>query len=581
MDKLKLLRKEMEKNGLDGFVVPMSDEFNNEYVPAHSRRLEWLTGFTGSAGLAIVLKNKAAFFTDGRYTLQASAQVSASYKKYNISEISPAKWVQKNLPKNGTLGINLWLHTENNFQQYNKLCSEAGIKINPCGDLFSRIWKNRPDTASGNIFIHDIKYSGQSSDNKIKNIVKVLKGKKAEFAIITAPDSICWLLNIRGADLPHTPIVLCYAIISKTGKVSLYLLDKNSMSKGVKKHLGKNVVIKSIEDDFEGDIKALKNKPVLVDPASSPAAIFDLLKKAKIVRETDPCILPKSCKNKTEIEGIKKAHIRDGSALCKFFHWLEENVDSGKVNEISAADKLEAIRSKNDNFHSLSFDTIAGFAGNGAIVHYRATPKSNKKIKKDGILLLDSGAQYLDGTTDVTRTIATAKPTAEQKRNFTLVLKGHIALATAKFKKGTTGSELDRLARQFLKKEGLDYDHGTGHGVGCFLSVHEGPQRISKVPNKVPLVPGMVISNEPGYYKEGEYGIRIENLVTVIPAGKNFLKFETLTQAPIDASLIDKKILTQKEIDWVNDYHKNVRAKVSPLLDVRTREWLKDKTKEI
>ena len=580
-NKLTALREQIAKQGLDGYVVPMADAFQSEFVPLSDRRLGWLTGFTGSAGLAVVLKDKAAFFTDGRYTLQAEQEVPEDYTRYNISEMPPQCWLQEQASANAKVGFDPWLFT---VAQWRRLCSTEnppGYILQPCPNLISDIWQDRPAPGVGSVFIHNIEYSGEGAENKVNTITKNLD--KNAVMLLCQPESINWLLNIRGYDLPCTPVVLCYAILYADGTVDLYI-DMAKITDEVRQVLGKKVRVQGLDTILEG-INGLKGKVVMCDPQETPMALAIALERVGLVPQykVNPCLLAKACKNSVEIEGTKQAHIRDGAAVCKFLHWLEQALKNGEmVTEISAAEKLEAFRSEGEHFQSVSFETIAGYGANGAIVHYRAEKASCATLRKEGLFLLDSGGQYLDGTTDITRTIALGKPTAEQKKHFTLVLKGHIALAQAVFPKGTTGSQLDSLARQFLWQEGLDYDHGTGHGVGYFLNVHEGPQRISKLPNTVALKPGMIISNEPGYYKAGEYGIRIENLVLVEQADKKgFLKLRTLTAAPIDWSLVEKSLLAEDEKLWLKQYYKWLVEVLVSQLDKEVAAWLNYTTNAI
>lgn len=571
MDRLKTLRGEIAKAKLDGFLVPMADAFQSEYAPAESRRLEWLTGFTGSAGSAVVLAKKAAFFTDGRYTLQAAKQVDKKAFAIFSDAITPAQWLQANAKK-ATIGYDPWLYTPT---QLKNLQGEYTLK--PVVNLIDGIWRDRPSGSTKSAFVHGKSYAGEAADTKIKSIAKKIKHAGAEALLLASPTALCWLLNIRADDLPHTPVLLSYAIVYPDGKVQLFT-DTKKITSAVKKHLGPKVAVQ----DTAAVLKALKRiggKRVWVDTAETPAALVDAVKQ--ILAWENPCNLPKACKNKTEIAGVKAAHIRDGAALCRFFHWLENAVANEKLTEVSIAEKLAGFRAEGKNFHGLSFDTIAGYAANGAIVHYRAEPGKCAAIGK-GMLLVDSGAQYLDGTTDVTRTLHLGMPTAEQKEHFTRVLKGHIALARAVYPEGTRGSSLDVLARQHLWEAGLDYAHGTGHGVGYFLNVHEGPQRIAKRGGDAPFAVGMITSNEPGYYKTGAYGIRIESLVLTVPARrKGFLRFETLTMVPIDRKLVDTELLTVDETAWLNTYHAEVRKKVSPLLGKAEQEWLKRATAEL
>lgn len=569
--RLKDLREILKKQKLSAFVVPSNDEFQSEYPPSYTRRLEWLTGFSGSYGVAVIEREKAAFFTDGRYMLQASSQIDNEYEIYNISDKKPWEWLIENMNK-GRLVLDAKLHTEASVSQYKK-CGKISFCVKNLVDI---AWKNRPVPLHSGIRSHDIKYAGQTAADKINNAVAKMAEKDVDAVILSLPESVCWLLNIRGHDLPNTPAVLAYAILLQSGEVKLFI-DEGRVSDKVKKHLGGKVKI--IADQMlEKELKGLKGKRVMVDPASTPQWFFNKLKKSHIVRGEDPCMMPKACKNEVEVKNAKLVHISDGIAVTKFLCWLEQNVNKGGVNELSATDKLLGFRAEGKCFAGVSFDTIAGFGANGAIVHYRSSEKTNKEIKGNGIFLLDSGGQYLGGTTDITRTIAIGKPTEQQKRNYTLVLKGHIALALAVFPAGTSGSQLDALARQYLWQDGLDYDHGTGHGVGSYLGVHEGPQRISKAPNNVALKPGMIISNEPGYYKTGEYGIRIENLVVVVEkktkGERKLYGFETITKVPLDKKLIDFALLTDVEKKWLDDYHRQVIEELSPGLGEDEREWL-------
>lgn len=590
MSNLITLQKWLENKGLDGFLVPMADQFQSEYVPSSDRRLEWLTGFSGSAGSAIILSGKAAFFTDSRYTLQASEQVdNALFERYDSGQLSPGEWLKKELDSYGNMQRKIaydpWLYTENSLLYLKEVADKNGVLLvaleqNPIDEL----WIDRPDKIQEIGFIHQAKYSGQAFDKKIEFITKNLE---SDIVIITLPESVCWLLNLRGNALPHTPVILCYAMVGKDGLVKLFASENAIPSEAINAWQSRVSVYPLSE--FVPQLQKIKNEVVQIDPVSSPIAVMELLQgnEVDLQRSVDPCLLLKSCKNDVELEGMRNAHIRDGVAMVRFLHWLEMALENEEeITEISASDQLEKFRSEEDYFRSLSFDTISGYGAHGAIIHYRADDQSNAHLKKEGLYLLDSGGQYLDGTTDITRTLALGTPTIEQKKHFTLVLKGHIALDNAVFPKGTTGSQLDILARQPLWSEGLDYGHGTGHGVGHFLGVHEGPQRISKHPSKIALQEGMVLSNEPGFYLEGQYGIRIENLVAVASADlgsgdeREFLRFETLTLCPIDISLVDMSLLTSEEVSWLNSYHAKTYHTLSPLLGDEDRIWLRSKTKE-
>ena len=590
-EKLSNFRRELKKLKLDGFVIPMGDEFLNEYVPDYNRRLEFVTGFTGSAGIAVIMQGEAAFFTDGRYTVQAKKELnSKDFTLFNIGEKKPLEWVADRVQspesrvQKMSIGVDPWLHSENELRSYKKYAVKHNITIKESKNPIDKIWHDRLKPQNAHTMIHKLKYSGQASDKKIKNIASILEDNNANAIIIGLSESVCWLFNIRGNDLYHTPLLFSYAIVFSDGKANLYT-DKKKINTKTKNHLGELVKVKEIED-VKGDVAKLSNKKVMIDPALSNAGLFSILKKsgAEIIESQDPCILPKACKNKVELDGMRVSHIRDGAAVCKFFYWLEKNLGKVKITETSSADKLLEFREQGANFFRPSFNTISSYGANGAIVHYAPVKGKDKKLEKRSLYLLDSGGQYYDGTTDITRTVALGKPTIEQKKHFTLVLKGHIAIATVVFPEGTSGQALDVLARQYLWQNGLDYDHGTGHGVGSFLSVHEGPQGIGKSGRVAVLKPGMVISNEPGYYLEGKYGIRIESLVAVVLSkikAKKYLCFETITMAPIDTSLMDKNLMTVDEINWLNNYHKEVRKKISPLLDSSERKWLFRATKAI
>jgi Xaa-Pro aminopeptidase len=564
------LKKLLQQNDIYGYLIPIRDEFGCEYVPESAKRLQFITGFTGSNGFAIITKQNNAFFTDGRYTLQAKLEIDKNdFEIYDLANICEIQWLYKNTPERSNIGYDASLFSIAKIEKYKAKLQEKNIKLVEIEkNLIDEVWKNKPKPSQTKAIKLDKKYSGKSSKIKIKEICEKING---DFYLQTSSESICWLLNIRGNDLPYTPVLLTYALISKKGEIYLYG-NLNALNK-IENDIEADVYLRDLKDIYK-DIKSLSGKKIATDCSLTSIKFKNILEKnkAQLTHQSDICLEGRAIKNWVEIENIKHAHIKDGAALTKFLYWLKTTKD--KLSEISIADKLEEFRKQNENFFSLSFDTIAGFNSNGAIIHYRADKKSNKKINGNGILLLDSGAQYLQGTTDITRTISIGKPTPEQKKNFTLVLKGHIALASQKFLNGTSGAQLDILARQFLWAEGLDYKHGTGHGVGCFLNVHEGPHAISRI-NHTPLQEGMIISNEPGYYKEGEYGIRIENLVLVKKSEqKDFLEFETLTKAPIDISLIDFSLLDKNEIKWLNDYHKQVIKDVSPYLNKQELAWL-------
>jgi Xaa-Pro aminopeptidase len=581
-ERLVRLRQELAVHGLDGFVVPRSDEHQGEYVPPRGQRLAWLTGFTGSAGVAVVLRERAAVFVDGRYTLQAAQQVDASlYDICHLVDEPPARWLGGALKAGDILGYDLWLHTPQEVERFAAAAEKAGAVLRPVdGNPLDRVWTDQPAAPLAPVAPHDEQFAGESAQSKRERLARGLAEEGVAAAVLTAPESIAWLLNIRGGDVPHTPLPLSFAILRSDASVSLFI-DRRKLTPGLERHLGNAVTVLPPEELGPAlDACTAAGGRVQSDPATAAAWIFDRLDKAggKIHRAADPCLLPKACKNAAEIEGTRAAHRRDGAALSRFLAWLWREAPKGGLTEIAASDRLETFRRQGQYFRDLSFATISGAGSNGAIVHYRAMPETEKRLEPGSLYLLDSGAQYLDGTTDVTRTVAIGEPTAEMKDRFTRVLKGHIALALARFPKGTTGTQLDAFARRGLWQVGLDYDHGTGHGVGSYLGVHEGPQRISKAPSTQPLLPGMIVSNEPGYYKTGAYGIRIENLVLVQPAEasgeREMLGFEALTLAPIDRSLIEPALLDDDEIEWLDAYHARVCETLTPLVDTETAAWL-------
>jgi Xaa-Pro aminopeptidase len=588
-ERLASLRKELVSRGLDGFIVPRADEHQGEYVPPRGQRLAWLTGFTGSAGLAIVLRDRAALFVDGRYTLQAAAQVdSGSFEIHHLIQEPPAQWLPIALKAGVVLAYDPWLHTPHEVERFHAAAEKAGAELRAVGDNpLDRVWPGQPAAPIAPVVPHPGKFAGESAESKRHRLGHALQHDGTRAVILTMPESIAWLLNIRGGDVPHTPLPLSFAILRQDGTVTLFI-DRRKLVPGVERHLGNAVTLMPPEQLGPAlDELAAEGGRVQVDPATAASWMFDRLGAAgaKIHRGSDPCLLPKACKNAVEIDGTRAAHRRDGAALTRFLAWLAREAPTGSLSEIAASDRLEALRREGEYFRDLSFPTISGAGPNGAIVHYRATPETEKRLEPGTLFLLDSGAQYLDGTTDVTRTIAVGEPTTEMRDRFTRVLKGHIALALARFPKGTTGTQLDCFARRALWQDGLDYDHGTGHGVGSYLGVHEGPQRISKAANTQALLPGMIVSNEPGYYKTGGYGIRIENLVLVQPAEvsaeREMLGFETLTLAPIDRNLIEQSLLDEDEIAWLNAYHTRVRETLTPLVDPDTGRWLAQATQPI
>lgn len=584
------LRAELKRRGLDGFVVPRADEHQGEYVPRRSQRLGWLTGFGGSAGLAIVLAARAAIFVDGRYTLAVRDQVDvAAFEPHQIPEQSAEQWIADNLPKGGKLGFDPWLQTVDGYDRFARACQRAGGSFVPVeSNPVDSVWRGRPPAPLAPVLPHPVEFAGETSESKRARIAAILAAKNADVALITAPDSIAWLLNVRGGDVPRTPFALGFALLHADGHVDLYM-DRRKIPDRTVSWLGNAVTLAPPEELGSAlDMMGKLTKRVLVETSTAPYWASTRLQAAgaTLVRDADPIALPKACKNAVELEGIRSAHRRDGAAVSRFLGWLDQKSNAGALREIEVSDRLQALREETGKLRDLSFDTISGAGANGAIVHYRASEATERTLEPGSLYLVDSGGQYRDGTTDITRTVGVGTPSPEMKDRFTRVLKGHIALASARFPVGTTGSQLDVLARYALWQVGLDYDHGTGHGVGAYLSVHEGPHRISKMPNSVALQPGMIVSNEPGYYKTGAYGIRIENLVAVKDveiegADRKYLEFETLTLAPIDLNCVDQTLLTEAERRWLNDYHRRVRETVAPTVDEATRVWLTEATRAI
>jgi Xaa-Pro aminopeptidase len=585
-DRLKALREQLKAEKLDGFVVPLTDEHMSEYVGSYAQRLAWLTGFQGSAGSAVVLPEQAAIFVDGRYTLQVRQQVSATEWSYqSVPETSTTDWLKEHSPEGARIGYDPWLHTRDWVKKAKEALATRGAELVPVArNPIDEVWADRPEASNAHLVVQADQYAGKSAAEKRTEIADWLVKQHADAAVLSALDSIAWAFNIRGQDVTHTPVALAYALVNADGTADLFVASEK-IGPDVRQHLGNGVRLHE-RSAFEGALAELKDKSVVVDPERAVSAIFDALERAgaKILPMRDPTILPKALKNPAEIAGQKSAQERDGAAIARFLHWVDQEAPKGEVDELIASDHLEALRRESPELRDLSFDSISGAGPNGAIVHYKSSEKTNRKLEKGTLYLIDSGGQYVDGTTDITRTVPIGAPTDEMRDRFTRVLKGHIAIATAVFPKGTRGSQLDSFARRPLWEAGLDYAHGTGHGVGSFLAVHEGPQRISPVGSSQsggdePLQAGMIISNEPGYYKTGEYGIRIENLVLVVPreiegAEKEMLGFETLTFAPIDRRLVDVQMLEPEELIWLNCYHAHVLAKIGPQLKGDDLAWL-------
>jgi Xaa-Pro aminopeptidase len=583
------LQAELARRGLAGFIVPRADEHQSEYVPKNAERLAWLTGFTGSAGTAVVLLDRAALIVDGRYTLQAPEQVdTAVITPVPLAETTVEAWIGENLPTGTSLAYDPWLHTANNVKKLETAAGNAGGKLVPVDmNLVDVIWVDRPLPPCAPVRPHPTAYAGETSEDKLARVREKLHKDKVDALVVSDPHNLAWAFNIRGGDVGHTPLPLGYAIIPRDGRPTVFL-DAAKVTNEAGSSIG-TVADIAAPDAMTPAIEALgaKGAKVRIDAATGAVALSRRIETAGGTADIgpDPISLLKAVKNAAEIAGAGAAQVRDGAAVARFLAWLAREAPSGELTEIDAVEALERFRSETGLLKDISFPTISGAGPNGAVVHYRVTRKTNRAITPGELFLIDSGGQYEDGTTDITRTVAVGEPTAEMRDRFTRVLKGHIAIAALAFPKGTSGAQIDGFARAALWKVGLDFDHGTGHGVGSYLSVHEGPQRISKL-GATALEPGMILSNEPGYYKAGAYGIRIENLILVerreiAGAERDMMGFETLTLAPIDRGLIDLGLLTIEEIGWLDAYHARVRDKLSPELDPNTREWLDEATRPL
>lgn len=576
-----LLRAELKKRKLTGFFVPRADEFQGEYVPAFAERLRWLTNFRGSAGIAIVTLKKAAIFVDGRYVIQVRQQVDEKiFAPFHLMEEPPAMWIARNLKKGDRLGFDPWLVTADQAKRLSEACAGVGANFVPVEtNPIDAVWNDQPARPSAQLATQPTQFAGRTAAEKIKDLRKGIGSVDA--VVLTQPDSVSWLFNLRGFDVPHTPVAAAYAILPAKGKAQIFIAPEK-LTEEVKAHLRSNATTHAPKQ-IGAALKALGRAKarVLIDPVWTPERIRELLVKAKatVVTGPDPVMLPKARKNRTEQEGARSAQKRDGVAVSRFLFWLEKEAPKGSLSELEVAARLKAFREATGELRDLSFETIPASGPHAAIPHYHATEESNRKLVRNEIFLIDSGAQYIDGTTDITRTVIVGTPTPEMKDRFTRVLKGMIGLSLARFPKGTTGSQLDILARQHLWSAGLDFDHGTGHGVGAYLSVHEGPARINKS-DRTPLEAGMILSNEPGFYKQGDYGIRIENLVMVheakpVSGGERpMLGFETLTLAPIDQRLIDVGLLSEVERQWLDAYHARVLKEVGDYLEGDELVWL-------
>jgi Xaa-Pro aminopeptidase len=565
--RLSALRDQMTAHALDGFVVPRADAHQGEYVAPRDDRLAWLTGFTGSAGWCVALRHSAAVFVDSRYRVQVKAQVADVFDKVDWPETSLADWIGATL-KTGRIGFDPWLLT---VDQHRTLTTKLpDMTLAPVNNLIDAIWPDQPAPPQGKVFVQPLELAGEAHEDKI---ARLAKGLKAQAAVITLPDSLAWLLNIRGTDIPRNPVPHGFVVLHADATVTLYMDAVKLTDLGA--HLGDTVTLRS-PGDFLPDLAAL-NGPVQIDPATCPVAVADAL--GDVTEAADPCLLPKARKNTAELNGTRAAHLRDALAMVRFLAWLDAQTP-GSFTEIDVVKQVEAERRATNALRDISFETISGSGPNGAIVHYRVTEATDRTVGAGDLLLVDSGGQYVDGTTDITRTIAIGEVGAEETAAFTRVLRGMIALSHLRFPKGMAGRDIDMIARVALWEAGMDYGHGTGHGVGSYLSVHEGPQRIART-GTVPLEQGMILSNEPGFYREGAFGIRIENLIAVEPAPKLYgqtvaemLQFETLTWVPIDRRLVDADLLTAAERNWLNDYHRRVHDMLLPHLDAATGQWL-------
>lgn len=577
--RLAALRRVLEAEGLAGFIVPRADVHQGEYVAARDERLQWLTGFTGSAGFAIVLPGVAGVFIDGRYRTQVKGQVDLGhFTPVPWPEVKPADWMREKLAE-GVVGFDPWLHTADEIAKIEAGLEGSGVSLRAVENMVDRIWPDQPEAPMGRAFAHPDAVAGEASGAKRARLAEGLRKAGQTAAVITLPDSLCWLLNIRGADVPRNPILHGFAILHDDARVTLFA-ESAKFDEATRAHLGEHVSLRPVQA-FVPALHTLQG-PVRVDKGTAPLAVSLELEEAGIAVAwgDDPCRLPKAMKNAAEIEGMRQAHLRDGAAMVEFLCWLDRRLPEGGLTEIEVVKGLEGFRRATNALHDISFDTICGAGPNGAIMHYRVTEESNRAVDANSLLLVDSGAQYLDGTTDITRTVAVGDPGDYARVCYTRVLQGTIAISRVRWPKGLAGRDLDPLARAPLWLAGQDFNHGTGHGVGAFLSVHEGPQRLSRI-SEVPLETGMILSNEPGYYREGEFGIRLENLIVVEPAPKlpggdderEQLCFETLTFVPFDRRLVVTAMLAPGERDWLNAYHADVLAKLGPRLSPDALAW--------
>ncbi len=587
--KLASLREIMKKEGLDCFIIPSTDPHQSEYVAKRWKSREWISNFSGSAGTLVVLKNKSGLWTDGRYWIQAEKQLSGSeieLFKMGMPDVpSFSEWIFSNLEKDSVVGFDGNVFSISQVEMLKKSFAKKNFSLKSIKDPFDELWKERPSVPDSMVEDFSIEFAGVSRVEKIQKLRDKMKEIGVDFHLFSSLDDIAWLFNIRGKDIVYNPVIISHALVSQDS--AFLFVENHKISDEMKEILKKDgVEVKSYNEIFS-ELEKLNNSSILVDFSRVSFSLKEKIDSSvKIINQPNLTVLMKAIKNQTEIEGMKKAHIFDGVAIVKFLKWIDENATKGGISELSASDKLESFRKENSHCKDLSFDTIAGFGEHGAIIHYSSSKETNVELKSGNLFLVDSGGQYLEGTTDITRTIAIGEPSKEMKRDYTLVLKGHINIAKSKFNgRYTTGSHIDSFARQALWDYGFDYAHGTGHGIGVYLNVHEGPQSISPRKNDTILQKGMMISNEPGLYIEGKYGIRIETIVLVVEKEKNdfgtFLGFETITMAPYDKNLIEKSLLKDDEILWLNNYHKKVFNTLSPLLNEDEKSWLKEVTSEI
>ena len=579
-DRLLLLQSELKKKKLLGYLVPRTDVYQGEYVAKCDERLSWLTGFTGSAGICVVGQDAAGVFVDGRYDVQAKNQTRPPYEVIQWNKNNLIQWIKNNIKK-GNIGFDPWLHSYKEITSLTEAFEGSDITLAPSTNLIDRIWTDRPSKLSTAVLPYPIELAGLSANEKCRKIAKILKNQEVKAAVITLPDSIAWLLNLRGNDIVHNPVAHAFLIIQCDTSIQIFC--QNNEFSHIIKNLGINIKVRP-EDEFSKALSELKGS-ILVDEATIPFAVSTIIKNSggKIILGEDPITLPKACKNSVELDNARHCHSRDAAYMCEFLSWVDSQNDR-EIDEIDVVIKLESIRRQDEKLKEISFDTIAAAGPNAALPHYRVNYASNSAVKQNNVLLVDSGGQYLDGTTDITRTIAIGKQSEEVKIAFTRVLKGLIAISKLKFPIGTCGRDIDAFARAPLWEGGQDFAHGTGHGVGHYLSVHEGPHRISKFSN-VAFKEGMIVSNEPGFYHEGKFGIRIENLVLVqkseMELSNSFLEFETLSFVPIDQRLISVKLLNEHEIEWINNYHLQCWEKVHNKVDTKTQAWLENMTKPI